>query len=128
MARSHVPGGPVAWSREMHWAMTAASSRGRWGNRTRVFPFRHGPFLVTLGAPVKPYGRSLHTSGYITHIADEIYLMWPAGRPGRTAPVAWAIRWRCGARTRWFRLLDEPDSTLCVVCPLDHPPRERKRS
>jgi hypothetical protein len=117
------PGAPGTWNREIHYALTGASwRRVRSWDPVRTFPFRSGAYVVTKATPGLPWGRSLHASGYLTHVVDEILIAWRAGRP-----VGWKVRWRCGSGTSWFRLLDEPDSTVCPVCLIERPPRERKR-
>lgn len=107
-------------------AVTLASGRGRWGIRWRrqaadVFPMRINGYLIALGAPRFPWGRSLHTSGYLTHAVDELYLIWQHG-----TVLGACARWRCNAQTYRFRLLDEPDSPICPLCTIERVPRERK--
>jgi hypothetical protein len=109
-------------SRELHWARSFAARKQRRADQPpRAFPMRYGSYLITLGRPLHPYGRTATGRGYLTHIADEIYLFWRAGRYAGSA-----VRWRCGCTANEFRLFDEPESTLCVVCPIDRPPRERR--
>jgi len=79
---------------------------------------RYEQFLITLGEHNLPYGRTTSGRGYLTHIVDEVYLLWRHGSYRGAI-----VRWRCGATSRMFRLLDEPESTLCAVCPIERPPR-----
>ncbi len=74
--------------------------------------------LVTEAAPRVPFGRSVHASAYLTHLVGAVYLAWRRGRV-----VAMHARWRCGAGTLHFRLLEEPDSTVCPACTIERLPR-----
>lgn len=108
-------------------AVTTAAERGRWGLRWHrfdrdVFPVRANGYTVTLGAASQPWGRSTHASGYLSHAVDEMYLVWRRG-----ALLGGAVRWRCGARSWTFRLLEEPDSIVCPLCTVQRMPREFAR-
>lgn len=107
-------GGP--WDRDVHWAFAAADRRK--GPRRLVPPYRYRSVLVTEAAPRLPFGRSVHASGYLTHLVAAVYLAWRHGRV-----VAMHARWRCGSGTLHFRLLDEPDSTVCPACTIERLPR-----
>lgn len=61
--------------------------------------------------PNRPYGRSTHARGYLTHIATRMYVAWMTGRH-----VGHMVWWRCGGSTQHFVLLAEPNSPLCPVC------------
>jgi hypothetical protein len=117
-----------SWAQRMHWIMRCAASAPRTGpgrfrdreTRRRRFPFRYSGCLVTLAEHNHPYGRTMSGRGYLTHIVDELYLVWYAGQV-----VDSAVRWRCGATSRYYNLVDEPESTMCVACPLNRPSYER---
>lgn len=111
------------WNTEMHWvASYAARKRRRVDQPPRRFPLRYGQYLIMLGEAQLPYGRGTSGRAYLTHIVDEVYLIWLRGRF-----KAAIVRWRCGATCRMFRFMAEPDSTLCVVCPIERPPPEKGR-
>jgi hypothetical protein len=112
------PGAPGTWDREMWWALNAVTlpgmaraGRHRW---RLVAPITHRGFRITVAAVRHPYGRSTHASAYLSHILAGVLLVWRSGvLRGAQA------RWRCGARTIHFRLLDEPDSVICPACKID---------
>jgi hypothetical protein len=93
----------------------ARSGRHRW---RLIAPVRTRGLQVTVGETRLPYGRSTNGNGYLTHVVVGLLLAW---RRGRLAGVQ--VRWRCGARTMCFRLVEEPDSVLCPVCTLQRPGR-----
>ena len=93
----------------------ARTGRHRW---RLVAPCRTRGFEITVGSTRLPYGRSTNGNGYLTHVVTGLLLAWRRGRM-----VGAQVRWRCGARTMYFRLIDEPDSVLCPVCTLQRGPR-----
>lgn len=109
-----VPGSPGTWDREIWWALNRAARVGAptGKNRWRIKPpFRYGSLLVVAGEPRMPYGRSTHTRGHLTHMPHTVLFAWRGGvLRGRM------IAWHCGARTAYFRLVDEPDSPICPAC------------
>lgn len=112
------------WNRTMHVALTGAGwRRVRSWDPARVFPYRSGGYVVTRATGHLPWGRSLHSSGYLSHLVDEVLIAW---RDGRFRGAS--VRWRCGSGTRHFRLMGEADSTICPACTIERVPRERKRS
>lgn len=108
------PGAPGTWDREVWWALNRAARVGEPNGRNRWRlkpPFRMHGLTVLAGTPRLPYGRSTSGKGHLTHAAHTVLFAWRAGRlEGRM------VAWHCGARTAHFRLLDEPDSTLCQMC------------
>lgn len=106
------PGAPGTWNREVWWALNAADRRK--GPRRLMPPYRWGTLYVTEAAPRRPYGRSTHASAYLTHLVVAVYIAWRRGKP-----VGVLARWRCGAGTPHFRLVDEPDSVVCPACMLE---------
>ncbi len=108
------PGTPGTWDREVWWVLNrsarvgAANGRHRWRLEP---PFRLHGLLVTAGRPNLPYGRSTSGKGYLTHAAHTVLFAWREGvLAGRM------VAWHCGARTAYFRLVDEPDSPVCQMC------------
>jgi hypothetical protein len=105
---------PGSWDRPVWWALNRAARVGRATGRNRWRlqpPFRFEGLLVTAGVPRLPYGRSTSTHGHLTHMPHTILFAWRAGvLAGRM------VAWHCGARTAYFRLLDEPDSATCQMC------------
>lgn len=98
------------------------TGRARWN---LVAPVRtrgwHGEmYYVSVGHVSKPYGRSTHTAGYLSHIVQGVLMVWQNGRYIGSLAI-----WRCAARSAAFRLLDEPDSTICPACTIVRVPRER---
>lgn len=118
------PGAPGSrWNRALHCALTGASwKRVRSWEPARTFPYLAYGYTVTKAAGHLPYGRSLHSSGYLTHLVDEVLIAWQRG-----VARGWSVRWRCGSGTRHFRLMDEPDSVVCPACMIERIPRERRR-
>lgn len=112
------PGSPGTWRRDVWWALNrcarvgAGTGKHRWRS---VPPFTYkgeGRTLrVTAGTPVLPYGRSTSGKGYLSHLAHTVLFAWDRGEP-----AGWMIAWHCGARTAYFRLIDEPDSPVCAMC------------
>lgn len=106
---------------DLHWIRAfAARKQRRVGQPPRQFPVYYGDVLITLAHSALPYGRTTGGRGWLTHIVDEVYLFWRRGQV-----IGSAVRWRCGATSSMFRFVAEPDSTLCVVCPIERPTRER---
>lgn len=66
---------------------------------------------VTAGRPRMPYGRSTHGRGHLSHLPHTILFAWHRG-----ALAGRMMAWHCGARTAYFRLMDEPDSPICPMC------------
>lgn len=119
------PGSRGTWQREVFWALNTAARVGRGTGRHRwkfATPFSYGGMRITAGEPRMPYGRSTAKNSYLTHVPRVILLAWRSGEL-----VGHMVAWRCGARTAYFRLIDEPDSPFCPVCLIDRPPRERDR-
>ena len=60
--------------------------------------------MVTAGRPRLPYGQfETQGRGYLTHVPHTILFAWLRGQlAGRM------VAWRCGTRTAYFRLIDEP--------------------
>jgi hypothetical protein len=108
------PGALGTWNREVWWALNRSARVGRGTGRHRWAlkpPFRLGRILVLSGEPKLPYGRSVSGQAYLTHMPHTMLFAWTAGvLVGRT------VAWWCGARTAYFRLMDEPDSPLCPMC------------
>lgn len=108
------PGAPGTWDRPVWWALNrAARIGGRTGrNRWRLAPpFHYGDLLVTAGTPRLPYGRSTSGKGHLTHMPHTILFAWRSG-----VLVGRMVAWHCGARTAYFRFVDEPESPLCAMC------------
>ena len=105
---------PGTWDRPVWWALNRAARVGRGAGRNRWRcspPFRYEGLLVTSGRPRLPYGRSTSRKGHLTHMPHTILFAWRGGElAGRM------VAWHCGARTAYFRLVDEPDSPLCQMC------------
>lgn len=111
------PGAPGTWNRDLWFALNrcarvgAPTGRGRW----RIAPpFTSYGYRVTAGEPRKPYGRATGRNAYLTHLPTTVLFAW---RDGQLA--GHMVAWRCGARTAYFRFLDEPDSVLCPACLID---------
>ena len=108
------PGTPGTWDREVWWALNRAARVGTGVGRHRwrlVPPFTYGALRVIAGVPRLPYGRSTHGRGHLSHLPHTVLFAWRSGSlAGRM------IAWHCGARTAYFRLMDEPDSPLCPMC------------
>jgi hypothetical protein len=112
------PGSPGTWQRDVWWALNrsarvgAGSGRHRWRHRP-PFTYRGDgrTLLVTAGTPRLPYGRSSTNRGHLTHMPHTLLFAWHRGQlAGRM------VAWHCGARSAYFRLVDEPDSPLCAMC------------
>lgn len=88
----------------------ARTGRHRW---RLVAPCRSRGFQIRVAETCLPFGRSTNGNGYLTHVVSGLLLAWRHGRL-----MGAQVRWRCGARTMVFRLLDEPNSVLCPVCTL----------
>lgn len=97
----------------------ARAGRHRW--RT-VAPATVRGFYITAAESHRPFGRSTHGAGYLTHVVAGVLTVWRRGRfQGAQA------RWRCGTNTTSFRLLEEPDSVVCPACTLERPGRPGRR-
>lgn len=98
------------------------TGRARWNlvAPVRVTGWHGKKFYISIGKVDKPYGRSTHTSGYLSHIVQGVLMVWQNGRFVGAVAI-----WRCSARSAQFRLLDEPDSTICPACTIVRVPRER---
>lgn len=98
------------------------TGRARWNlvAPTRTTGWHGEKYYITVAETTKPYGRSTHTAGYLSHIVQGVLMVWQNGR----FVGALAI-WKCSGRTVEFRLLDEPDSTICPACTIVRVPRER---
>lgn len=108
------PGTPGTWNREVWWALKRAARVGNPTglNRWRcVPPFNYGTLHITAGIPRLPWGRSTHGRGYFSHMPIAILFAWRRG-----VLVGRMVAWQCGARTAYFRLIDEPDSPVCAMC------------
>lgn len=101
---------------EIWWAFNAASRTRTWRRLVPPFTWRTetGNLRITEAESRHPYGRSSHASAYLTHLVAAIYLAWRNGQL-----VAAYARWRCGAGTRKFRLIDEPESVVCPACTIE---------
>jgi hypothetical protein len=108
-ARLTSGGRPYISDRRTEWALSSAM-RGhrRWRTNVHV---RAYDTTVTRASPNRPYGRSIHGRGYLTHLPRDVYLAWRGGRL-----VGARTRWCCGGATALFVLLDEPNSPLCPLC------------
>lgn len=93
------------------------TGRARWH---MVAPRRRGDYYISIGHHKHPYGRSTHTSAYLTHIVYGVLMVWRHGRF-----VGAQVIWRCNARSTMFYLIDEPTSTVCPACKIERVPRER---
>lgn len=118
-----VPGAPGTWQRDVWFALNRSARVGSPAGRHRFrtappFTYNHGghggldrDLLVTAGRPRLPYGRSTQGRGYLTHVPHTILFAWHKG-----AMAGRMVAWWCGARTAYFRLIDEPSSPLCRMC------------
>lgn len=101
--------------REVWWALSRAARAGQQVRRGRqprpATPFIRAGYLITEATPRLPYGRSTAPNNYLTHLPVAVLFAWQGG-----VLAGHMVAWRCGARTAYFRFLDEPDSTLCPVC------------
>lgn len=80
-------------------------------------------YYVSVGHTDKPYGRSTHTSGYLSHLVLGVLMVWQSGQFVGAIAI-----WRCSSRSTSFRLIDEPDSPVCPACTIErHGPRERRQ-
>lgn len=93
------------------------TGRARWNTSA---PCKSNGHWIGVAETEMPYGRSLHTSAYLTHAVKGILLAWKDG-----VLVDSQIRWRCGSRSRTFVLLNEPTSVICPLCTIVRLPRER---
>jgi hypothetical protein len=112
------PGSPGTWQRDVWWALNRAARIGAAPNSRKSAPPFHflgynneRRLLVTAGAPTLPYGRSTSGKGYLTHLTHTVLFAWDRGEP-----AGWMMAWQCGARTAYFRMIDEPDSPICAMC------------
>lgn len=105
------PGAPYTWSRDVYRALNCLAGRGRWRDRQT---FTHEGMVIVPARPNHPYGRSTGRNAYLTHVPRDVYIAWRRG-----VVVGHVIAWRCGARTAYFRFIDEPDSPICPVCLID---------
>lgn len=111
------PGGEP-WDRSVWLAFRATFSAHR---RWKVWPpyTMHG-VRVTEARTHRPWGRSAHRHGYLSHAAARVVLAWRGGQY-----VGAAVKWRCGAETRWFFLEEEPSGPICPLCTIQRPGRGR---
>jgi hypothetical protein len=106
------PGAPGTWQREVYWALFRAQFSDRYNVRRGVpLPYSYQGMRVLRADPRHPYGRSTGKNAFLTHIPVGIAIAWRRGRV-----VGHMVQWRCGARTVYFRLMDEPESPFCPVC------------
>lgn len=112
------PGTPGTWQRDVWWALNRCARVGRGTGRHRWRfdpPFRFKgdgrTLAVMAGTPKLPYGRSTHGRGHLTHMPHTMLFAWDGPEL-----VGWMVAWHCGARTAYFRTMDEPDSPLCPMC------------
>jgi len=109
--------------RALNWASLpnqARTGRARWNTPA---PCKSNGHLILVAETDRPYGRALHSSAYLSHILTGILTCWKNGRL-----VLSQARWRCGARTHDFVLLNEPNSVICPACKIERlPPEERER-
>ncbi len=103
---------------ELEVARALESADHRYGPSV---PYRYDSVYVTKAAPRRPYGRSTHSSSYLTHLVAGLYVAWRHG-----THVGSRVKWRCGGSSRTFRLLDEPDSVICPACTIERPARPRR--
>jgi hypothetical protein len=111
------PGTPGTWDREIWWVLNRSARVGNPVGRNRwrlAPPFTMHGLRVTAGQPRKPYGRSTGKNSYLSHLPTTVLFAWRDGQL-----VGHMVAWRCGARTAYFRLIDEPDSPICPVCLID---------
>lgn len=121
------PGTPGTWNRDVFWALNGAAvgraprSR-RYRHRTRP-PFRTFDGVTVLaGQPGKSYGSCLRRGSKLTHLPEGLLFAWRGG-----VLLGRMVVWRCGARTAYFRLTDEPAGERpCRLC-LAHEAMERER-
>lgn len=115
-----VPGAPGTWQRDVWWALNRSARIGQPTGRNRwrtAPPFHYDEgrggrvLLITGGRPRLPYGRSTQGRGYLTHVPHTVLMAWHRG-----ALTGRMVAWHCGARTAYFRLIDEPSSPLCRMC------------
>jgi hypothetical protein len=97
---------------------TFMSGRHRW---RLVAPVMHAGFKITAPAVHKPWSRSTHQASYLSHITTGVLFVWRDG-----VLILTQVRWRCGARSQTYRLMDEPDSQICPACKIERIPRERQ--
>ena len=108
------PCAPGTWDRAIWWALNRSARVGTGTGRNRwrhVPPFRYKDLLVTAGTPRLPYGRSSTSRGHLTHMPHTVLFAWRRG-----VLVGRMVAWHCGARTAYFRFVDEPESPLCQMC------------
>jgi hypothetical protein len=112
------PGAPGTWDRDVWFAVRRArvgdpAGRNRWKPAPPFTTRGDGgrELRVTDGEPQKPYGRATDPKGFLTHVPRTILFVREGG-----VLLGWSVAWWCGARTAYFRLMDEPDSELCVQC------------
>lgn len=113
------PGAPGTWQRELWRAFAFAGSR-RWG---LLPPYHAQGYLILQAEPRMPWGRSTHSSGYLSHAVGMLTTAWRGG-----VYAGAAMRWRCGAQTFHFRLEAEPSGPLCPLCLIPRTRREKRRS
>jgi len=112
------PGAPGTWQRDVWWALIrtarvgAPTGRSRWKPAPPFVTSWAGRTLrVTDGEPRLPFGRGTKDTAWLTHIPRTVLFAWHRGvLAGR------AVAWWCGARTAYFRLIEEPESALCPNC------------
>jgi hypothetical protein len=109
-----IPGASFTWPRDTWNALNRAARVGRPTGRARwrlAPPFNYGGLRITAGEPRLPWGRSRHARSYLTHMPVAILFAWRKG-----ALAGHVVVWKCGARTAYFMLLDEPNSPICGMC------------
>lgn len=99
------------------------TGRARWNLTApvRTTGWHGEKYYITVGKVAKPYGRSTHTAGYLSHLLHGVLMVWQNGRFVGSVAV-----WKCSGRTAQFRLLDEPVGTVCPMCTIVRVPREKK--
>jgi len=106
--------------RALNWVSLPSQNRTGRARWHQAAPCKSNGHYITVGYTDWPYGRSTHSSGYLTHIVGGILFAWQDGKL-----IEAQIRWRCNGRARNWVLLQEPNSVVCPVCKIERLPRER---
>lgn len=89
--------------------LVAPIRRQAWDNRY---------YFVTVAKFNKPYARSTHSGGYLTHTVKGVLLVWRNGRL-----IGSLALYKCNIKSQTFELVDDPGKFPCEICTLERRPR-----
>lgn len=111
------PGAPYSANLDAYRALNQATWR-----ISGALPYTSTRTGITVlpARPRRPYARSTHARGYLTHVVNRLVVAWRNG-----AICGYKVIYRCGGHSNHVELLHTSSLPLCPLCTIEWPGREK---